>query len=326
MAMDFAKEGPVYGIAQDRDANVINDAMALRLLGGLHRLVLDGTVPVLARHYPSAGGTPSPSLAVDVIQTIASHMDFLKGYLALPPQTNEVGRSNALLDGFLTIAEETWYPLRLLEIGSSAGLNLFWDRFNYINDGFEWPEQPGGVTLLTEWSGPALSVSNRPDVVERAGCDIAPVDIHSDDACRRLESYVWSDQPERLERLRGAIEIARHTPYRLDKADTGDWLSRELTRPRDGVCSVIFHSIMWQYMPQETQDKTREQILKAGERAASSAPVAWLRLEFNQPAELKTFPVLKLTTWPGGTERILATAHFHGAWVKWGDQVPGSWT
>ncbi len=316
LAMDFAKQGPVYRLAKDWDERAVQDAMALRVLGGLHRLVLDGAAPELAKHYPSVGGAPTAMLAMEVIQTVAAFESALRSAVQQQVQTNEVGRSSALLGGFLAIAQETKLPLCLLEIGSSAGLNLFWDQFAYDNEAFEWNTKQKDVVLKTEWSGPAPAcLSTVPVIAERAGCDVAPVDIHDDNACRTLESFVWPDQPERLHRLRGAIAVARCRPYRLEQADAGEWLKKELADMKDGTCTVIFHSIMWTYMPVVTQEYIKVQIRRAGELATDAAPVAWLRLELDRPS---VFPQMTLTLWPSGEERVLGTAHFHGTWVQWG--------
>lgn len=318
LAMDFAKQGPVYAIAQGWDGRAMKDAMTLRLIGGLHRLVLDGTAPDLAKHYPSFGGAPTATFAIDVVQAVAAFEADLRSAVQQQVQTNEVGRSNALLGGFLSIAQKTKLPLRLLEIGSSAGLNLFWDQFAYANETFEWNADHDEVQLKTDWSGPAPQcLSTKPVIAERAGCDVAPVDIHDDNACRALESFIWADQPERLHRLRGAIAVARCSQYRLEKADAGEWLAKELAHSKDGICTVIFHSIMWDYMSTATQDYISMQIRRAGARATEAAPVAWLRLEPDRPL---AFPVLKLTLWPSGEERVLGAAHFHGASVQWGEE------
>ena len=58
----------------------------------------------------------------------------------------------------------------------------------------------------------------------------------------------------------------------------------------------------------------REVIHAAGERATGAAPLAWLRME---PAGERA--ELRLTTWPGGEERVLGTAGYHGHPVWWGD-------
>ena len=106
---------------QDADA-----AVALRVLGALHRLALDGTAKELAAIMPSAGGSVRIDRAWPVADAaIRSHGDFIRGYLANAPQTNEVGRSAMLLGGFLAVAAATKKPLRLLEIGASAGLICF---------------------------------------------------------------------------------------------------------------------------------------------------------------------------------------------------------
>ncbi|NKB44950.1 MAG: DUF2332 family protein [Alphaproteobacteria bacterium] len=315
LAADFVAGGPVHRIAKGWGGRAIEDALTLRLIGGLHRLVLDGSAPNLAKHYPSVGGSPTESLATDVIQTVSDFEAVLRIAVTQQVQTNEVGRSNALLGGFLAIAELTPKPMLLLEIGSSAGLNLFWDLFSYSNETFEWNAIQRDVVLKTDWSGSAPAcLSVEPVIVGRAGCDLMPIDIHDDDACRSLESFIWPDQPERLARLRGAIRIARENEYRLEKADAGPWLTKELAEPADGQCKVIFHSIMWDYLPKTMQDDVTAQITQAGELATESALVAWLRLELERPS---VYPMLKLTLWPGGQELTLGTAHFHGAWVKW---------
>src|SRR5438034_5449361 len=105
-------------------------ALALRFMGAVHRLVLEGRAPALARHYPSAGGEAGLEGAWAAFRdTLEQHRDTLRALVTSPVQTNEVGRSAALLGGFLLVARETGLPLRLLELGASAGLNLRWDHY-----------------------------------------------------------------------------------------------------------------------------------------------------------------------------------------------------
>ena len=101
------------------------DAVALRLAGSLHALVLAGTAPSLAAVYPGGAHADDPTaLGCAVNGALEAHADFILRFVERPPQTNEVGRSAMLLGGFLTVAAETGLPLRLREIGASAGLNL----------------------------------------------------------------------------------------------------------------------------------------------------------------------------------------------------------
>src|ERR1700690_701625 len=129
-ADDIDRGGAVARVLDGWTGNPIPDALVLRLMGAVHRLVLDGAVPGLARHYPSAGGTPQWPAAWDAfMHVVESRADGLRLALQRHVQTNEVRRSAALLGGFLTVARTQDLPLRLLEIGSSAGLNLCWDRY-----------------------------------------------------------------------------------------------------------------------------------------------------------------------------------------------------
>src|SRR5262249_46295389 len=148
--------------------------------------------------------------------------------LERPVQTNEVGRSAALLGGFLAVARETRRPLALLELGASGGLNLRWDRFRYDADGTCWGDPKSPVRIACTFRGrlPPRDVAAR--VVTRRGCDAAPLDPTTDDGARTLDSYVWADQTERHALLRAAIDLARRVPAPVDAADAAAWIGPRL--------------------------------------------------------------------------------------------------
>jgi hypothetical protein len=315
VAENYASGGGARDILAAWPGDPFADNLTTRLLGGLHRLALDGQAPALAALYPSCGGQWSGEFLEDPVRTtLRDNTGFLSSYITLPPQTNEVRRSAALHGGFLAAAAQTGLPLALREIGASAGLNLMWDQFRYANAAYSWKVTGSDVWIETEWSGGLPDVDAPVQIADRAGCDISPLDVINLEDRRRLESYVWPDQAERLERLRSAIGIAKKLRPRLDTADAEDWLRGELGRRTAGLCTVIFHSIFWQYIPKDKQAALRQLIEDAGSASDGRTPLAWLRLE---PDEVTDFPDIRLTIWPGGEERVLGTAHFHGAWVKW---------
>lgn len=291
-------------------------AAPLRVLGALHRLARDGRAPELAALLPSCGGRADPIRAWSAAEaTLLKAPDFIATYLDRAPQTNEVGRSAALLGGFLTIASETRRPLRLLEIGASAGLNLCWDLYRVKTPSFIWGPPESAVELSSQWSGPSPRLDAPVTVVERAGCDLAPLDLESAEDRRRMESYVWADQVGRLNRMRAAVTIARDTGVQVDHADAAEWITAKLAATKPGVTTVIFHSIMWQYMTPASAAAVERAISAAGARATHESPLAWLALE--PPGNPPAMPEVTLTQWPGGKRHVLANAHFHGAWVKW---------
>jgi hypothetical protein len=131
-ADDLEVKGPVWQVLRGFEDEPGTAAIALRLMGAVHRLVLDETLADLARHYPSTGGEGDLHATWPLFrQALIDHIDDIRKLLANGCQTNEVGRSAALLGGFLDVAHRTNLPLRILEIGASAGLNLRWDRYRY---------------------------------------------------------------------------------------------------------------------------------------------------------------------------------------------------
>jgi hypothetical protein len=310
-ADDSRSGGPVWRVLEPHADDPKDSMLALRLMGAVHRLVLQGEAPALRRQYPSAGGRPSEGAWEAFRATVEQHAASLPDTMRRPVQTNEVGRSAALLGGFLTIAIETALPLRLLEIGASAGLNLRWDRYRYDTPSGSWGDPASPVLLRGFLAGGRLPLDASVEVLERRGCDARPVDPTTEDGRLTLQSFVWPDQLARIDQLRGALTIARAMPASVDREDAGAWLEARL-RPAPGSAAVVYHSVVWQYLGMEGRERVRSAIEASGARAESEAPVAWLRMEAGgEEVEVR------MTSWPGGDDRLLATAGWHGREVRW---------
>jgi len=312
-AEDVEAGGPVWTVLRDLAGCPEESYPALRLLGSVHRLVLTGRAPALAAHYPSVGGRPGPGVWAAFRGVVVDHADRLTRLVQSPPQTNEVGRAASLLGGFLQAARETGRPLRLLEVGASAGLNLVWDRYRYESGDWSWGD-PASALRITDVFVDATPASAPATVVERLGCDLSPIDVRTEEGRLTLLSYVWPDQIERHERLRSAIRIAGGTDplVRVERAAAIDWLGRQLASPRAGAATVVFHSIVLSYFDGAERRAFGDLLVDAGRRATADALLAWLSLE---PSGGR-FEV-RLRTWPGGGERLLAVVGGHGLPVRW---------
>jgi len=118
MADDVLAGGPVGRFLADQLDTSYEEAVPLRFLGGVHRLVLAGRAPELAVRFPSVGGDGDAAAAWPaLLSVLESHADAVRDALTRPPQTNEVGRSAALVGGLLVVAMDTGIPLRWLEVG-----------------------------------------------------------------------------------------------------------------------------------------------------------------------------------------------------------------
>ena len=315
-AGDYEAGGPVRDLLEPLAGEARGLAIPLQLMAAVHRLVLEGSAPELGRFYPSAGG----SLALEACwepfrRTLIGNMDNLRTMVKRPVQTNDPGRSGSLLGGFLAIASRTSLPLRLLEIGTSAGLNLCWDRFRYEWTGGAWGEPGSPVRLenvFVEGAPPEAAVR----VSERSGCDPEPVDANTAEGRLTLLACTWPDQTHRIRLLEAAIAVAREMTYGIDRARAADWLKTRLARPVAGVTSVVFHSVVWPYLPEDERTRVTEIIEEAGRRATPEAPVAWLRMELLSMTPGKA-PELRLRIYPGFAEQVLATTSFHTPAVRW---------
>lgn len=294
------------------------DALPLRLAGGLHDLARSRAAPALTAIYPPHAAPDDAVVWEIVAGCLASNAARIHPWLDGPPQTNEIGRSSGLMAGLLVLSERFGLPFSLYELGASAGLNSLLDRY-----GFRLGERMAGdaaspVQLAPEWRGaPPPQAEVR--VVARRGVDMRPLDVTDPETRRRLSTYVWADQRERLERLNLALDLAAADPPGVDQGDAADWLTQHLSvEPEAGVCRVVLHTIAFQYFPRETQATIRAWMERVGAAANAYAPLAWLTYEAEGDG-FERWPVLRLRTWPGDGEAAwLAKGHPHGAWYEWG--------
>jgi hypothetical protein len=293
-------------------------ALALRFLGAVHRIVLEGRAPRLAAHYPSAGGREGADVAACFLEAVAEHESEIARLTEHGVQTNEVGRSAVLVGGYAAITRLTPLPLRVLEVGASAGLNLRWDHYAYDTGRTVSGPADSPVRFAGVWEGDPPDLPDRFEVVERRGCDRNPLDATSPEGRLTLMSFVWPDQIERFARLEAAIEVAQRVPATIEQAEADAWVADRLILPLPGVATVVVHSIVLQYLSKDARVRLRQTIHAAGERASGAAPLAWLRME---PAGERA--ELRLTMWPRGEDRVLATAGYHGSPIWWGDPGPG---
>ena len=314
-ADDLLAGGPTATVLSGHLNDRLSSVLALRLLGGAHALALSGQAPELAAFYPSAGGTAerepgSPRAWAALRQTLAERGDVVRSWLGRPPQTNEVGRAAALLGGLRHIAAQADLPVRLVEVGASAGLNLRADRFYVPGPAGSYGDPRSPVVLTDGWQGDAPPQS-RIEVIERTGGDLAPVDPLTAEGRLTLTAYVWPDQIDRLSRLRGAFALAEQVPADVRAETASETIAR--TELATGTWTVLWHSIFRQYLSDVQRAELTAGITALAATATADARFAYLYLEQSRAGGC---PVT-LSTWPGGHRRVLGSAPAHGLPVRW---------
>lgn len=281
-------------------------SVPLRFAGALHGMILSGQAPDLAACYPP-NDVSDDRLWSEIERLMATLPAPFNAWLDSPPQTNEVRRAAVLIAAGHWLTARYGLPLKLSEIGASAGLNLMWDRFALDLPGTVLGPDHPALRLNPDWTGD-LPPAAQPQVVARRGVDLNPLDP-ADPA--RISAYIWPDQPERLARTRAAIAVAEAP---VDRADAIEWLPARLAEPHDGQLHLLFHTIAWQYLPEQARDKGEAIIAQAGARATESAPLARFAMEADSTDRGAG---LTLTTWPGGQTIPMGRVDFHGRWVDW---------
>jgi hypothetical protein len=314
VAEDVEAAGPCWTVLRDHHGELTGYKLSLRLLASVHRLVLDSRAPELARFYPSCGGVAErDGLFEAFLATVEANVQELRSLVRQPIQTNEVARSAALFGGFLQFALETGRPLRLLELGASAGLNLRWDQYRYDCGMLGWGNPTSPVRLQWREGSPPLGI--HPAIVERTGSDLRPIDPCTDEGKLSLMSYIWPDQVSRMDRLRAALSIAPKVPAPVEEADALEWLECKLQTRQPDVATVVFHSLFTQQLSRLKRRQLYDAVVGAGGKATTSSPLAWLQME--RGGKGRAF--VRLISWPGGHMRLIARATLHGDHVSWCD-------
>ena len=290
--------------------DVAADALAMRFNAALHALARGGTMPALATLYRDQEGDFDGIIGA----ALAMADDVIVEWMRDPPQTNEVGRTAAIMAALMVARMHHDLPCELRELGASAGLNLNLDRYAYDLGGRAVGCPGSPVRVAPEWRGPPPAV--RPvEIVSARGVDLRPLDVTDAAACARLMAYIWADQHDRAERLAEALAIARARRPQVDVGDIAVWLPERLAAPQsDGRCRTIVHSMALQYLDPIRRQTVEGAFRDAGARATATRPLARIAFEWTAPRDAVH---LSLTVWPDGATHHLATCHAYGAWIDW---------
>ena len=294
------------------------EAWALGVVEDPEVLAWLGTLPSLKRQpnlvfaAARSHGAPAPGSYDDLRRVLLDREgDVRATVMSRATQTNEVGRLATLVP-VMSLVDG---PLALIEVGASAGLCLFPDRYDYA-----WPPLGGlrgsAGTVLTATATGAMPIpAAHPEVAWRGGVDLHPLDVSDPDAMDWLEVLVWPEQDERRRRLRTAVEVARQDPPVLRTGDLFDHLDGLLEEAAPHGTPVVFHSAVVAYL--EDADRRRFHDLMTGLVAARRC--RWIS---NEGPRVLPGVTGSLTVPPGRFVTALdgvpvAVSHGHGHALDW---------
>jgi hypothetical protein len=285
------------------------------LFGAVHYLLLGGVAHPLGDWYPSISGRKGPGEDPAPVfgDFCRRHRDEIAELISAGrTQTNEVARCLALLPAQAVLADRVDDPLVLVELGSSAGLLLAFDRYRYIYGTETWGPAAAPVQLSTELPGARPPLPDRLVVGSRLGIDLHPVDITSENDARWLDALVWPGHEQRRRRLRAAISLVAPDPPPVFAGDALELLPGVLDSMSPHVVPIVFHSfalIQW-----DSDQRSR----LAGILRTAGRPVYRIWLEWF--GYQRSLPLVRLFEYRDGVENVetVARFHHHGAWLDWG--------
>jgi hypothetical protein len=274
----------------------------------VHRIALSQPDCPLRRYFPSTGGHVDPQAAVKAFfGVVAADTAAVAAGMWADVQTNEVGRPAPLSAAMNYLTATAGLPLRLLEVGAAAGLNLWMDRYFVQAGAAGWgpPESP--VRLEGHFASgqpPATAMT----VVDGCGCDLNP--LHPTRSRLLLESFIWPEHTGRLRLLRAALSVAAPVP--VERSGAATWVREQLAALPAGVTTVVFHSIVWPYLSADERTAFDDAVRAAGARADQDHRLGWVSLKPDPSGVWLT-----CERWPENERLVLATSSPHGTNVAW---------
>ncbi|WP_255170309.1 DUF2332 domain-containing protein [Natrononativus amylolyticus] len=288
------------------------------LLAAVHALLLEGQDHPLAGFYPTCDRASVDGDPVSHFRDFClANEDRLRSVISTRRcQTNDVGRSAVLLPAFEHVARTaTSDTLVQIEIGTSAGLNLNWDRYRYdFGEVGAVGETESPVTITSEVRGdrrPPLP-QEFPAVSHRWGIDLNTLDATDEADARWLHALVHPERKRRHRRLAAAIEVARENRPTLVEGGALEELPDRLSAAPDRAVIVVFSTHVLYQLDEETIATLRSLLSSH----SAEQPVHWLSID---PDEGLGEPTYRLVTFANGEATTSQIARFepYGEWIRW---------
>ena len=311
-----------YKIAEDKKLLALaahaNKPAPNILFGAVHFLLLKGVQHPLALFYPGisaeipSGANPYPAFRSFCLD----HDDEIQSLISTRfVQTNEVRRCSFLFPAFSLVSRlASQRPLTLLEVGTSAGLNLIPDYYCYNYGGADVGavESPVRIKAALRGKGvlPLPTQSNRINILNRIGVDLHIVNPDVPEDILWLRALIWPEHRERVELLLKALDLAKDAPISLVQGDAVRLLPEILPTLPGHAPLCIYHT----YSLNQFSPKDRENFFSIIEQWGTSRELHHLSCEWG-----KRHPQLELVSFSRGvrTHRLLAYCDLHGKWVEW---------
>lgn len=288
--------------------------------GAVHYLLLLNPKHELAQYYPSITKAESKGIPMTLFHDFckrseAEIIDLLRSRIV---QTNAINRTAYLMP----IASSQFRGasgLNLVDIGCSSGLNLNFDRYQYLYNE-QAPIGEGTVRIKSDIrEGKLPTFAKMAQVKRRIGIDQNPLDLRIVDNATWLKALIWPDLLARFDRMEAAITTANESKIELLRASQMEEFRSIINQIPSGEPLLVYHThVLYQFSPEE-----RMAFRQLMDEIGKSRNLSYLAVEghsvFDGICSLSKGIQIVLTTYHEGikTTEHLGTTDGHATWIRW---------
>ncbi len=290
------------------------------LFGAIHYLLLKSPNEELANYYPSINKDAASDPSADLLISFCRENEAgIKEILAKRiVQTNALGRCSYLLPILSAIAKDT-DGIHLIDIGTSSGLILNLDQYEYHYDGqHRIGNSPVKISANVK-AGKAPGFEVMPNIKSRIGIDQNPLDLSKPDNALWLKALIWPDLKERFERMSAAIDLSTKLQnQQLIKANTIEQFRESIGTIPPEEDLLVFHTHVLYQFTKEERAAFRLMLDEVGQnRRLYYLAVEWFTV-FDNNYEQEGV-LVELNEYKAGekSSKVLAIVDGHGSWIDW---------
>jgi hypothetical protein len=311
LAVNIAEDKEILGMCRyAREGQPVPNM----LLGAVHYLLLKGYEHPLKQFYSSIVKEPEHYMGAFVpFQDFC--MEYKEEVIHLLQtklvQTNEVRRCAYLFPAFSYVYEKINKPLALIEIGTSAGLQLMWDQYSYsYGSGEIYGNRTSTVQITSEIKGDQFPILSNPvpPVSHRIGLDLHINNLSDKEDYHWLKALIWPEHIDRRELFEKAAEYVKSSSIKMIEGNGIEILPRMAKEIPEESVLCVFHTHVANQIPLEGKKKLLEEIQRIGEKRE----IAHI---YNNMQDRE----LHLDYFIGGEEHrnTIGQTEGHGRWFEW---------
>lgn len=288
--------------------------------GAIHYLLLQSEGEELANYYPSINKRSGARIPIHLIKDFCQRreeemMQILSHRIV---QTNAINRT-AYLMPIVSSLFPADVPINLVDIGTSSGLTLNFDRYQYsYGDHLEWGNSE--VKIKSEiLAGQLPSFQEIANIKRKIGIDQNPLDLKEGENGNWLKALIWPDSEARFIRMEAAIAAAKNSTIELYKADQPDTFQSIISTVPKTEGLMVYHThVLYQFKAVQRQ-AFRQMLDEVGQ----DRDLYYLAVEANRVFDglIGDTPGIKIvfTKYQSGkkTTTLLGETNGHANWIKW---------